>query len=180
MRHLIHQPARLAAVVLAAIVAFQSVGWLLAWEGLQFEARKEAQRVLFQGVNTLQKNIFHQDFFQKIKIDGREIRLDGQLFDYRILSEKGDSVLVVLYHDSKEEALLSALGQVFESEDNTNMPSSSPMALWLAKWLGSAFLLPEKPAIASDIAARFLRQNFATFLFAPQFAPSVFAPPPEV
>ena len=169
-----------AAVCLTAIIAFQSVGWLLAWQGLQFGARIEAQRVLFQGKNSIPERSFQQAFFQKIKIGRKEIRLDGQLFDFRILSETSDSVRVALFHDRHEQALLSTLGLVFQTEDNPNNPAIPPMVLWLAKWLGSAFLLPEKPSFSPGFEPRFQQQSFTALFFMAQFAPGVFAPPPEV
>ncbi len=179
---------RFTVLLLAGTLAFQSVGWLLAWKGLELGARFEAQRALFQGEKTsniedanLLQQTFHKDFIQKIKVVGKkEIVLDGKLFDYRILAETEDSIKLSLYHDHHEQALLSALGQAFKSSPDTNGSSSAPVALWLAKWLGSAFMLPEKPEILINPAARFEKQVFLSLLFAAQSAPSVFAPPPEL
>ena len=180
MHRPVRRPVPSAAVIFTAIIAFQSVGWLLAWQALQLEAGLEAQRILSQAESDLVERTFHKAFFQTIRIGGKEIRLNGQLFDYRILSEKEDSVQVSLYRDDKEEALLSALDRLFKSGDDAGDSTSTPLALWFAKWLGSAFLLPEKPAIASKMAHRLPVQNFFTALFTAQSAPGVFAPPPEL
>ncbi|GEM_PF-1014448 len=180
-----------AALLLVGMLAFQSVGWLLAWKGLQLGAQFEAQRVLFQGENTLNigaggdsnrfQQSFHKDFIEKIKVVGKkEFVLDGKLFDYRILAETEDSIKLSLYHDHHEQALLSALGQAFKSSQQTNGPSSAPVALWLAKWLGSAFMLPEKLEISINATSGFQKQTFISLLFAAQSAPSIFAPPPEL
>ena len=220
----------LTVLLLAATLVFQSVGWLLAWKGLQFGARFEAKQALFQKVNTtdgvgedantgndgvgedantgndvgedantgtgdaktgnedaktgnrdadVSQGTFHKDFIQKIKVGRKEIVLNGHLYDYRILSESSDSVRLALYHDKHEQALLSALGQVFKSGENSKIPSSTPLALWLSKWLGSDFLLSEKSTVFFRLELRFQKQNFTTPSFSAQFAPSVFAPPPE-
>ena len=243
----------LTVLLLAATLLFQSVGWLLAWKGLQFGARFEAKQALFQKVNTtdgvgedantgndgvgedantgndgvgedanignygvgedanignegvgedantgngdaktgnedaktgnrdadVSQGTFHKDFIQKIKVGRKEIVLNGHLYDYRILSESSDSVCLALYHDKHEQALLSALGQVFKSGEDSKIPSSTPLALWLSKWLGSDFLLSEKSTVFFRLELRFQKQNFTTPSFSAQFAPSVFAPPPE-
>ena len=221
----------LTVLLLAATLLFQSVGWFLAWKGLQFGARFEAQQALFQKVNTtdgvgedantgndgvgedanigndgvgedantgngdaktgnedaktgnrdadVSQGTFHKDFIQKIKVGRKEIVLNGQLYDYRILSESSDSVCLALYHDKHEQALLSALGQVFKSGEDSKIPSSTPLALWLSKWLGSDFLLPEKSILFLKPEPRFQKQNFTNLSFSTQFAPGVFTPPPE-
>ena len=199
----------LTVLLLAATLLFQSVGWLLAWKGLQFGARIEAKQALFQKVNTtdgvgedantgngdaktgnedaktgnrdadVSQGTFHKNFIQKIKVGRKEIVLNGQLYDYRILSESSDSVCLALYHDKHEQALLFALGQVFKSGEDSKIPSSTPLALWLSKLLGSDFLLSEKSTVFFRLELRFQKQNFITPSFSAQFAPSVFAPPPE-
>lgn len=169
-----------AAAFFAALVAFQSVGWFLTWQGLRLGARFEAQRVLYQEEVLLQENTFHKDFFQKIKVDRREIRLNGHLFDFRVLAEFGDSIRVTLYHDQFEEALLSALGQVFQPGGGSKADSAPPVAVWLAQWLGSTFLLPEKPMLSFGVEPHFQKHNFTKLVFAAQSAPSIFVPPPEV
>jgi hypothetical protein len=182
---------RFIALMLSATLAFQSVGWLVAWKGMQLAARLEAQGVLSQAGNSpesfasinspLHRQTFSKNFLQSIKVDGKkEIVLDGRLYDYRMLAESGDSIQVLLYHDHHEQALLKALGQAFQSTHKENAPSNAPVVLWLAKWLGSAFLLPEKPVVASGIAPPHQKQVFSAFLLVAQSAPGVFAPPPEV
>ena len=170
----------LATIVLSAILAFQAVGWLLAWKSVQIGAKVEAHFALLKSDQHLLKATFHKDFVQKRKIGKKEIILDGQLFDFKITSETGDSLHLALYHDQKEQALLSLLGHVFKSSEHGTSPTSMPLAAWLAKWLSAAFLLPEKPVLSSGIARVNTRQSFPPIHLQAQSAPSVFAPPPEV
>ncbi len=163
----------------------------MAWKGLQLAARFEAQGVLsqagnspqgFAGVNPpLSRQTFSKDFLQSIQVNGKkEIVLDGRLYDYRMLAESGDSIQVLLYHDHFEQTLLKTLGQAFKTEKKENVPSNAPVVLWLAKWLGSAFLLPEKPVVVSNLEHLLPKQAFSAFILIAQSAPGVFAPPPEV
>ena len=121
----------------------------------------------------------HRGLFQEKDRGKGEIRLNGQLFDYRILAEKGDSVRVALYHDRPEEALYSVLGNIFKTETDANKPLTQPMAIWLAQWLGASFLLPETPAILADWEPQFQKQGFDSRFFATQFEPLVYTRPPE-
>ncbi|MFN0213338.1 MAG: hypothetical protein ACKVT2_03715 [Saprospiraceae bacterium] len=165
-------------VLLTVLIAFQSVGWLLAWQGMLLITKIEAHQTLAQGGSTVREMIFHKNFIEKSKVGKKEILVNGQLFDFRILSETDDSLRVVLYHDQHEEALLTALGQVFKSEDSSNF-CQKPVALWLAQWLGSAFLMPENPLDLSSLAPNFQAQIFSSLFFVAQSAPGVFVPPPE-
>lgn len=168
-----------AAVLFTALIAFQSVGWLLAWQGLRFGAKIEAQKALFHGGKDFQQGTFHKDFIEKIKVGRKEIVLDGQLFDYKILSVQGDSLRISLFHDQKEQALLSVLGHVFKSERDPGSQHSMPLTLWLAKWLSATFILPVKSVLPAETVLFLLRQAFHIQFSKAQFAPGVFAPPPE-
>ncbi len=168
-----------AAVFFTALITFQSMGWLLAWQGLRFGAKIEAQQALSQGGEAFQQRTFHKDFIEKIKVGRKEIVLNGQLFDYKILSDQGDSLRISLFHDHKEQALLSVLGQVFQSEQTSDSQHSLPLTLWLAKWLGATFILPEVPVLKAEMALRGEKQAFHIQFSKAQFAPGVFAPPPE-
>ncbi len=169
----------IAATCLAVLISCQSVGWLLAWQGFQYVAGIDGQRALGQIENGLTEATFHRDFFQSIKLEAEEIRLNGQLFDYRILAKKGDSLQVVLYHDRKEEALFGFLGMVLQAEKSGNDLRSMPVAIWLAKWLGTAFLLPERPALLPSSTRPLNELIVFNCLIQAQSAPGIFSPPPE-
>lgn len=168
-----------AVVLLMALIAFQSLGWLMAWKGLQFGAKMEAHKALKANGNTLLKRTFHKDFIQKVKVGRKEILLNGQLFDYRVLADSGDSLTLSLFHDQKEQALFSLLGHVFKSGADVGDSAPSHLGLWLANWLSLVFLPTENPILDSTLALLCLKLNFATSFFKAQAVPCVFAPPPE-
>jgi len=170
----------LTAVLLTVLIAFQAAGWLLAWQGLLVGAKMEAQRTLLQEGTAFRQQIFHKDFIEKVKVGRKEIVLNGQLFDYKILSEQGDSLRISLLHDHKEEALFGVLGHVFKSEKGSRSDRSMPLTQWLAKWLCATFTLPQKPALPSEIALFLLNQNFDAPILKTQSTPGIFAPPPEL
>ncbi len=170
----------ISAAILAVLIAFQSAGWILAVQGLLLGARIESQRAFFHQTSDVFEATFHQALFQKLKIGKKEIRLAGQLFDYRILSENSDSVHLALYHDAAEESLLAVLDQKINPEAVSKDVSAPPLTAWFAIWLGSAFLLPEKLILATRMESLFQQQDFISLPITAQFAPGVFAPPPEV
>ena len=169
----------LAALVLAALVSFQSAGWLLAWKGLQLEAVMKAQYAFDGNASNVQQRSFHQDHFKSIQIGRREIIFEGQLYDFRVVDKSGDSITVALYHDRHEQALLSALGHLFKANGAARHPFDTPASLWLAQWLCMPFLVPDNPLIPSSNPAWATNMLSAPSPIAPQAAPSVFAPPPE-
>lgn len=171
--------AYIAAIVLAALVSFQSAGWLLAWKGLQLEAVKKAQYAFDGNASNVQQRSFHQDHFKSIQIGRREIIFEGQLYDFRVMEKTGDSITVALYHDRHEQALLSALGHIFKANGTAQHPFDTPASLWLAQWLCTAFLVPDSPLIPSSNPVWAAKVLTAPSRIAPQTAPSVFAPPPE-
>lgn len=179
MRNRIQMAPLWLVSMLATVLAFQSAGWLLAWKGMQTEAQTNAQQALYQSGSDLQERIFEKGFFRSIQVEKNEIRLEGQLFDCRILDETGDSLRVALYHDLQEEALLSLLGSVFQSKDAAQGHTAPPMAIWLAQWLGSAFLLPENPALFVHPEPGLEKPGLEVSPFMAQSSPGVFAPPPE-
>ena len=168
-----------AAVLFTALIAFQAVGWLLAWQGLQLEAKFEAQKTLLDSDKPLQSGVFHKEFIEQTRVGEKEILFDGQLFDYKILSVQGDSLRISLFHDQKEQALLSVLGQVFKRSQDSNSQHSLPLTLWLAKWLGATFIVPEAPVLKAEMVLHREKQAFHIQFSKAQFAPGVFAPPPE-
>jgi hypothetical protein len=164
---------------LLLLVAFQSAGWLMAWQGMHWTARLEARRVMFSG-NAMPEKTFSKSFFAQIKVDRKEIRLDGHLYDFRTLAESADSIRVALYHDQKEEALLSALGQLFQSGEDSGNASAQHLAKWLAQNLGASFLTPSSPMLPALLVFVFNKPMFSIEQVDAQCTPGIFAPPPEV
>jgi hypothetical protein len=164
--------------VLAALLVFQAAGWFLACGILQFQAKKVAHIALDLPETPLQTVTIPADLLPKIRVGKKEIRLDGRLFDIKNQTVKGDSIRLTLYHDRREQAVLDALGSLLSLGDGSNTAHSLPLQSWLAKWLGSAFLLPVATALALPMD-EFFAHFFACLLPVAQTAPSCFSPPPE-
>lgn len=164
--------------MLLVLVAFQSAGWLMAWQGMRWTARLEARRIMFSG-DSMPERTFSKAYFSKIKVDRKEIRLDGHLYDFRTLTETADSIRVALYHDQKEEALLSALGYLFQSGETSGNASAPHLAKWLAQSLGAAFLTPALPVLQVLPVFAFGMLIFYSKGPEAQCTPGIFAPPPE-
>jgi hypothetical protein len=172
-RHLV------AAFALSALLAFQAVGWFLAWGIQQSGAWHDAQRALSSPETPFREITLHHADIQKIKVGRKEIRLEGRLFDIRCAEKIGDSLRLSLYHDAAEEALLDALGQLLQPGGGSKAASAPPLARWLAQWLHAAYLLPRPPVLV-HFEPPTARAHFgAPAPWKAQAAPSIFAPPPE-
>lgn len=171
---------KIAAVfVPVALLVFQAAGWFLACGVMQFQAKKVAHVAMSLPETPLQTVVLPAELLPKIRVGKKEIRLDGKLFDIKNQTVKGDSITLVLYHDKHEEAVLNAIGSLLSPRSGSNAAHSLPLQNWLAKWLGSAFLLPPiAPEIRFD-SCEIFSPTFYCLLLLAQNAPSGFSPPPE-
>lgn len=163
---------------LAALLVFQAAGWFLALGVLQIQAKNTARFAMHQRETPLETVTLAASFLQKIRVGKKEIRLEGRLYDIKNQTFKGDSVALVLYHDKHEEALLDAAGKLLSPSGGSNAAHSLPLQNWLAKWLGSAFLIPSRPVLpiySEQISA----VSFHYLLLETQAATGRFSPPPE-
>lgn len=135
------------AFLLLALMFFQGIGWFLAWQTLQSQAKATAHRNLFRPEVSHLDVVLEQEFFHQSKVGKREIRLGGNLYDIRRFEIRDDSVHLELVHDSLEQVLYSMLG-VKSADTNTAPPQ--PLALWVAQWLSMAYLLPGEPPLMVD------------------------------
>ncbi len=135
------------------------MGWFLAWQGLQWRAKIAAHEELFQENTAVTTVSLTQDFYQKIKVGKREVRLNGNLYDIRSSEVKGDSIRLVLYQDKHEQALYTLLGVHFSELDSATNSLPQPMSVLVAQWLGTNFLAPD--CVVFPVAE--LDQNKAVF-----------------
>ena len=148
----------------------------MAWQMMHWQARFEAHRVLEKANAPIETMVISTVLFEKAKLDKHEIRLNGNLYDIRSKTVVGDSVRLELFHDKHEESLLAMLGLRFSKLENASGNDSKPLALWVAQWLGSAFILPTAaslPAVEKSLAPRAPFQLPCTL----ELADRIFAPP---
>lgn len=148
LRTIRHRKTAVLAALLA-LLAFQASGWLVAWQAARFDARRTAGAMLHQPETETCRVTLTTTALANARVDNREIRLHGRLFDIRSAEPCGDSVRLLLYHDVREEALYEALGNLLAPAfcNNPAVPATSaPFYLFLLNWMHAAFLLPEMPA----------------------------------
>jgi hypothetical protein len=165
---------------MTTLIVFQGIGWFMAWQMMHWQARFEAQRVLLKENTPLETVVITQEQFEKAKLDKREIRLNGNLYDIRSKTVSGDSVRLELYHDRHEESLLAMLGIHFSKLDTASGNDSMPLALWVAQWLGSAFILPTASPLPACTGSLALRDYPFQFPHTREIADCPFAPPRTV
>lgn len=170
---------RLAAALLIGLLAFQAVGWLVAWHTARWEAHFSAQQVLNEESTPLTSLALHTSALPALRIGKKEIWYAGRLYDIRSAHLMGDSVRLELYHDQHEERLYGLLGKVFCSGGDASSSPVSPVQVWLAKWLGAAFVMPE--ILAFRVWTELGKSPLLVFCRAlvAQQEPGIFGPPPE-
>lgn len=90
-------------------------GFRLAWE--KRAARQEARQLILQGIDPqeLVQFAFHKtspDYLRLEWKDGREFRLNGQLYDIVFMRESADSVFCTCYPDHRESQVDKRIGQL--------------------------------------------------------------------
>lgn len=173
----IRHPKATFPAILLALLAFQALGWFVAWDLARIEIRQgmgqdqPASDLLDITLSTRQLAQCH--------VEGLEIRLGGNLYDICSAACTGDSVRLELWHDAREEALYSALGNllapVFSQQP---VPEPAPLCVCLFQWLQSDFLLPESPALPVGRPA-IAERLFCTAIPGQQIALSRPGPPPK-
>lgn len=174
-----HQKQALFLPVFIALLVFQSAGWFLVWHMAAFDAQREARSVMAKRKVPVQTiTISNADFLQ-VRLKGKEIRLDGRLYDIRAELHHADSVTLEVYHDVQEEALYKTLSDLFSTEQPSGK-SNVPVCLWLAQWIGLIYIVPESPVLPVSPGHDFRAASFPSNLLVRQDIPDILAPPPKV
>lgn len=153
---------------LFVLIAFQAMGWLLAWYLAQGYARYEAGRCIEQPAPPVLHLVCTAEQFQQSKVGRREVRFNGHLYDIKKVEQAGDSIRLVLYHDAREEQLFLVLGQLLHAKNALNAETPAPLIQWLLQWLTMVFVVP---------VAAYFRQKGFLFCFSPYFLYAFWLPP---
>lgn len=178
LSHCSHLYRRYAAALLVGLLAFQAAGWLVAWHTTHWEARFSAQQALLGKNTPLRHLTLPIAALSALRVGKKEIIYEGRLYDIRSAHSVGDSVRLELYHDRHEEHLYALLGRVIASDGED--PAPAPFQIWLAKWLGTVFLVPEgPPVVRATPRVQVPLRLFEYMLQMPQTVPGVLTPPPD-
>jgi hypothetical protein len=169
---------RFAAALLIGLLAFQGLGWFIAWHTARWEAFFSAQQVLSEENTPVSSVTLPMSLLPALQVGKKEIRYQGRLYDIRSSHLVGDSVRLVLYHDQREEALFNALGSLLSPSRDAS--SSLPSVLsWLAKWLSTTFVVPDALALRAWAELGQTPLLFSAKSLAAQQEPGILGPPPE-
>jgi hypothetical protein len=100
----------------------------LLWK-LKLEMNKISQVEL----NTFE---FNKSYFESIRLDEKEFRLNDQIYDIKEIYIKECKVIVTAYKDVFEEKLLSIIDSILEENDNDNQSKI------IIKFFNYAFIVP--------------------------------------
>lgn len=116
---------------------------MLLWHGWQYQAREEAEKVLFEEETELRTIVISESSYKASRIEENEIMLHGKLYDVKSFEQTGDSVRLLVYHDRHEQELYSILGKQLKEQDSPVNTASKPFSTAVSKWMETIFLLPE-------------------------------------
>lgn len=141
---------------------------LLVWQ--QIIQHQMLEQLETENLNTIviKKNSLH---FTRA---GKEIEVNGKLFDVEEISIKGDSYVVKGLFDEKEAALLQIIKKAQQAPDN------NPLHLLVTKLLSTLLFIEKKIdyqlVILSTPIKKYLLFTTGGFVF---FSPALAAPPPK-
>ncbi|MCE2821122.1 MAG: hypothetical protein ACK5FV_14495 [Bacteroidota bacterium] len=164
--------------VLLALILFQGAGWMLSWQAMQFHARISADIAVSLPETPSLHLTLSTTMFQRVRIDRKEIRLDGNLYDIRSAIFTGDSVHLELYHDKREQALFALLKPHVSFLTDYSPTQTPPLAAWAAQWLATPFTVPESPVIGFFSKEVYISQ-FYWLGYLPDAPPADFFQPPR-
>ncbi|MEN9414292.1 MAG: hypothetical protein RLZ62_596 [Bacteroidota bacterium] len=130
---------------LLALILFQGAGWMLAWQAMQVNAKIRAEKAVTRLENSSLHLTLSIGLFQRVRVDRKEIRLDGNMYDIRSALFTRDSVHLELYHDKREQALFALLEPHISFLADYSAAQASPVAVWAAQWLVTSFVVPDRP-----------------------------------
>ena len=172
-----HQNLKIIVVtLLSALLLFQATGWFVATAVLQWQAKAAAYAALRRPETTLESVRVAAADLLAMRIGKNEIRYKGRLYDIKGQVVNGDSIMLVLYCDLEEEAVLS----LFASGGGSDDVHSIPLKNWLAEWLSAAFLTPPPIEGMFDCSYRLYTPAFPCPLLLAQHTPGLLSPPPEL
>lgn len=163
--------------ILLALILFQGAGWMLSWQAMRFHAKIGANIAVSSPETPSLHLTLSVSLFKRVRIDRKEIRLDGNMYDIRSARYDSDSVHLELYHDKREQALFALLKPHISFLTDYSPAQTPPLAAWAAQWLVTPFVVPPVPVVR----VFFEKEHIARFYWLGSFpqAPSadVFQPP---
>ncbi|MBL7829075.1 MAG: hypothetical protein JNJ57_20740 [Saprospiraceae bacterium] len=179
MKTILPYHKRFPAFVLLVLVSFQGIGWFLVWKALHMEAKLHAHTIMRQQQNGLSEITLSIQEFEQVKLDKKEILLNGCLFDFRNPTILGDSIHLELYHDVKEQQLLSLLHPHFSRINSTDHGATPPLNYWVAQWLTMPYVVPGTVQILPAVDCSATAQFRWLFPAAQTNSKALFQPPRE-
>lgn len=163
---------------LLALILFQGAGWMLTWQAIHFHAKISADIAVSLPETPSLRLTLSTGLFQRVRIDRKEIRLDGNLYDIKSAVFTGDSVQLELYHDKREQALFALLRPHVSFLADYSPNQTPPIVLWAAQWLVTPFIVPTAPVVSFSPEA-VCASRFYWIGYFPDALPADFFQPPR-
>ena len=137
--------------------------------------KQNVRQLLLSHETKFEKLILTTDQYKLSKINDKELRFDGQLFDIKSISFHGPFVEVIAYKDKKEEGLISSIENFF----GTSSENKKEIPVQVLKLMVSLYTIPKNVVKFSRIFSTG-EYRIETPAFYHSFKNDVFSPPPEL
>ncbi|MCS6917060.1 MAG: hypothetical protein RMK52_02390 [Chitinophagales bacterium] len=116
----------LLLLILAAMLVFVGSGFYLSFHLSSALIRADMERLMHRQADQLEIFCFASEQWQQLRINRREFRLNGMMYDIKQLTERNGQVEVVALCDERETRLLNSLMACFRhpAPDPSGTPAS--------------------------------------------------------
>lgn len=124
---------------------------MLCYSWQQALVREEMMEELKRAETDLEVLCMSAKEYAHARVDEREVRFNGKMYDVRSIERKGDLLFLHGLRDHKEESLLGALKKlVHHSRDEKGRVGSGVIQLSVLSYLNEIFSLPSPSEILLD------------------------------
>ncbi len=149
-------------------------GLMLLCTLLQLNIQKEAESALLNPETKLTKITLSNAEYQNCKLNNKEIKLNGKLFDIKNAVFNNDQIELLAYEDVHESGIISLIENFFSPEN-----SKKDFPQLVLKLLVSVFTIDQCTIIFEAPASKNICTSFPAFLF-DSFKTGIITPPPEI
>lgn len=141
---------------------------------LQLNVKHQISEVLKNPETKFDKITLSHEEYRKVRLDNREINLEGKLFDIKEITFFEDRVELLAYHDTKEEGLISLVENFFSPENSKNEYTIQVLKLFLSVFTFEKQSIDFTLPVYSDTYGSYLQVYYHSF---PE---DIYSPPPEI
>lgn len=130
----------LLSLLMIFIVMMQSVGVLLILNVQQQGIKHQMQELLLSDTTLFEDMTMTKEAYLQSRVDKKEIRLNGQMYDVKSVVFKGDIVALKVINDKDEERVIQKIDKHVNHNQRDKKTSNRFLQLLTANYLLSEFM----------------------------------------